>query len=196
MKALILGLLLLTMPFSAYAVDSKSIVNSLNRVDIVQVDNVSEVTSAIERIIKANPFNQSRRIDSKGIRDLAIVVAKVSYVTKVDWKLILSISYIESSLCHPRWLESNQGLRDWSVGCMQVNHRWWAKPVEGAGLSFNDLTETKAGMITGSLILKSKIKEFGWYEGIKRYNGIGKAADLYRHKVLSVYNIAYLTSPR
>ena len=200
MKAVLLVFLLALLPIQVSAsVESTNIVSALERAaEIERLNNIGEIGSAILTIVEQDPLKRGVAVSSAKLYDLAVAVSKAARVTEVDWKLLLAISYVESNLCSDKALKgdkkdiqsSSRRLYDyWSIGCMQVNLRWWGNAVHEAGLQQQDLLDYEKGIIIGALILKHKVDKYGWKEGIRRYNGKGKLSYIYQKKVLKVLSV-------
>jgi len=197
MKTLILALFLLVAPFQAYAVRSTDISQAISAAETVKLHDTFLIAVAIEKILEADPFFQHRVMTNAAILKLAKDVEKASKVSGRRWELLLAISYVESNLCDEGWLKGDKKLNrtgkkliDYdSIGCMQVNLKWWGEEISKAGLQQQDLLDSTNGIIIGALILTHKVDVYGWEEGIKRYNGIGIRAENYRTRVLTVLNL-------
>jgi hypothetical protein len=199
MKKLLAWVLVCTMfiiPSTALAIDSETVIATLALAEATNAVASPEIVEAIWKIVQADPLGMRRTMTVGQAEELAAAVSAASHATGTDWRLLLSISYVESNLCHQRWLKGDQKpgttgktLFDyWSVGCMQVNLRWWGTIVADAGLNQEDLLDYENGIVLGAMILKKYQDRYGWKEGIRRYNGTGHKATQYQAKVLKVYN--------
>lgn len=188
MKVRILTLLLLLIPSIALAgLDAKEL-KTANRLasQIVWASDQREISEAINLIISIDPHLQTEFTPNK-IISVANDVAIAQEVTGVDWRILLSVMYVESRMCHKKYLHGDGHLPKPSLGCMQVNTHYWGDSLKRAGIPAKALLNPETGIIVGAMILKKNIDRFGLAEGIKRYNGSGKAAADYRDKVLTIY---------
>ena len=156
-----------------------------------------EVEAAIDRIIDRNPLGRNIELDKAHRHIVATSILKAHMLTGVDWRVLLAISYVESNLCSrmrgdrkPNTNTNADNLYSyWSVGCMQVNMRWWGPIIDRAGLKQADLLDVENGIIIGALILKMKIDKYGTINGIRRYNGAGPESYEYLNKVQLIVNV-------
>jgi Transglycosylase SLT domain len=111
----------------------------------------------------------------------------VSSATKYDLdpKLIASITVIESR-GNPFAISSKA-----AVGVMQIHLPTWGSTAESEDLN---LFKVEDNVDLGSRILKTYIRQFGLWEGVKRYNGFfagdpesEQSAETYVAKVQEVY---------
>ncbi len=194
---LILGAILCLLPMQVKAIDAPTLKDTIILVEnapIVGNAVYFNAYSAIKKIARSDPYLQSQ-LSSNDIEQLAEAVAKVHYVTEVDWKLLLSIMYVESKFLYTKGdvkpyakNKKKKVLFDYAaIGLMQVNLKYWGHIISKAGLQQQDLLNNEKGILIGALILKKNIEKYGWEKGIMRYNGSGPAARRYAKKVLRIY---------
>jgi len=177
----------------AYAL-TENLKTALEQAEELPLTNFDKILFAIFEISEKQPAMQEH-LSVKTIWELAEAISRVHTATGVDWKLILSISYVESRLCKGSLKgDKKRGRRGtrlsdyWATGCMQVHMRWWGPMVADAGLKQSDLLDWEKGMMVGAVIIDHLVKRYGIRTGIRKYNGSGPTAEAYRAKVLKVYN--------
>jgi Transglycosylase SLT domain len=102
-------------------------------------------------------------------------------------KLIASIMIVESG-GNPRAISGKN-----SIGVMQIHLPTWGEIADREGLNLLDIEDN---IEMGSRILKNYIRQFGLWEGVKRYNGFladdptsEQSAQEYVTKVQRVYGL-------
>ena len=189
----LLFIIALLVPLNSYALEPIAIkqavtatVRSYNHPDLLSVGK------AILKIAEHKRIN----IPQKDVFRLSTAVLHAHEVTGVDWRLLLAIATVETNLCQYRLFgDKKQGAEGerlfdyWSVGCMQVNTKWWGSALTEAGITQQHMLEYKTGITVGALILKKYLDRYGEHNGIKRYNGIGQMAENYRTKVYRIIKI-------
>lgn len=197
MRAIFLTILLLLFPVYSLAetVNSKQVRANLDRVPTVDLDYDSYYIYHLEVIRMAiDKVDEKDFLSVKKREILARSLLKAEVITGIDWRLLLAITKIESSLClfvlgdKKKDVVGTGKISDYnSFGCMQVHWYWWGKDLQKAGLTKKALLDYETGIIVGATILKKYIDIYGWNQGIVKYNGSGPAAREYAKKVLKVF---------
>jgi hypothetical protein len=152
---------------------------------IKSTPNANEIARAIVLIGQSEP-GVDAQLTGYRIHTIAKAIAKASEVSGVDWRLILAVAYVETGICNPKHMKGDSGIGG-SFGCLQVFSPVWGKTLEKSGISKKDLLDTQKGIMVGAIILRSKVDQYGWKQGIKRYNGSGPKTDIYLANVLRIY---------
>ena len=195
MKVLAFVLALIATP--AHALDADIFSASLERAARSTLRNnvVLSIERAIEYLSTADPLGLGLRdIPQKRRHEIARAVYIAAATTGVQWRLLVAMAYVESALCTNMRGDKKPGKSGdrlyhwWSVGCLMVNMRWWGGYLSDIGLQQEDLLDYETGFVIGALILKHYQERYGFWNGVQRYNGIGKRARRYRERIASVYN--------
>jgi hypothetical protein len=191
MQAVLLAILLAISPTIAVAdVSAKAFAHAKKEaLTIVFSFEEFQIKNAIISIAESDKLVKADLTKDK-LNTLGHAVAVAHELSGVDWRIILSVMYVESRLCHKDWLKGDKHLENYrSIGCMQVHTSWWGKKLKAAGIAKTDLLDYDIGIVIGSLILADRIDRYGFDEGIRRYNGTGPAAEAYRKKVMKAYRL-------
>jgi hypothetical protein len=192
-----LAVAVISVPNLGHAVSSSAITDSIKKADsisFVEHTTNDDIVTVIRTLLRKDPLKQGRVMTDAEISDISTNIVKASVVTGVDWKLLLAISYVESNICHKDWLrgdkksnKSGKYLSDfWSVGCGQIHLKWWGEIISDAGLTQEDLLSSEYNLIISGLILKHKQDRYGYWGGVRRYNGTGQMSYNYLAKVKKV----------
>lgn len=178
------------------AIDGPTIRRYIESVSHVGYVDISNIESAINNILAKDSYLKSKYPDRK-VKNVSLAIARAAMVSGVDWKILLTISYIESRMClfkrGDRKANSygNSLYSYWAVGCGQIHLKWWGAEITRAGLTQEALLDYQTNFIVTALIIRHYQDRFGFWEGVRRYNGSGYKSYQYLTKAKRIYaNIA------
>jgi hypothetical protein len=203
MKAFVCILLILALPVSALAVSTSQLKDNLASLEVTEAPDTLELVDvlvAFQRIILSEEDADTRayllkRITHNQQLKVAAAILKASKITDIDWRLLLSIAYIESHAClnvrgdqKPN-TDGKQLYDFWAVGCCQIHTKWWGNILADSGLTQEDLLDPEINFIFAAMILDKYQTKYGYWEGIRRYNGVGAPSIIYLNKVKSLMKV-------